>query len=107
MTIRYRCKINSVKKYQGGTRKIVLSLLEGKNLEFFAGQYLQIVTPEKKFPFSIANSPKNQKQIELHIKPTPESEDSEIIESIIDSSEVIEIEAPLGNCYIKNQLLTQ
>ena len=101
MTTRYRCKINSVKKYQGDTRKIVLSLLEGKNLEFFAGQYLQIVTPEKKFPFSIANSPKNQKQIELHIKPTPESEDSEIIESIIDASEVIEIEAPLGNCYVK------
>ena len=101
MSSRYRCKVNSVKKYPGDTRKIILSFPEGEGLNFFAGQYLQIVTPEKKFPFSIANSPKKKKQIELHIKPTPESEDSKIIESIIDSSKVIEIEAPLGNCYVK------
>ena len=101
MPTRYICEINSVKRYQGDTRKIILSLPEGNDLKFFAGQYLQIITSEKKFPFSIASSPKDQKQLELHIKPTPESEDSRIIESIIDSSEVLEIEAPLGNCYLE------
>ena len=101
MTTRYLCEINSVKNFQGDTRKITLSLPKGKDLKFFAGQYLQIITPEKKFPFSIASAPIKQKQIELHIKPTPESKDSEVIESIINSSEVLEIEAPLGNCYIK------
>ena len=104
MPTRYICEINSVKRYQGDTRKIILSLPEGNDLKFFAGQYLQIITSEKKFPFSIASSPKDQKQLELHIKPTPESEDSRIIESIIDSSEVIEIEAPLGNCWRREML---
>ena len=81
---------------------MTLSLPDGEDLSFFAGQYIQIITPEKKFPFSIASAPIKQKQIELHIKPTPDSEDSRIIESIIDSSELIEIEAPLGSCYVKN-----
>ena len=101
MTTRYLCEINSIKNYQGDIRKIILSMPKGRNLKFFAGQYLQIITPEKKFPFSIASAPIKQKQIELHIKPTPESKDSEVIESIINSSEVLEIEAPLGNCYIE------
>ncbi len=101
MTTRYLCEINSVKNFQGNTRKIILSLPKGEDLKFFAGQYLQIITPEKKFPFSIASAPIKQKQIELHIRPTPESKDSEAIESIINSSKVLEIEAPLGNCYIE------
>ena len=101
MTAIYRCIVNSVEKYQGDTRKVILSLPDGKDLSFFAGQYIQIITPLKKFPFSIASSPENQKQIELHIKPTPDSEDSRIIESIIDSAEAIEIEAPFGDCYVK------
>ena len=51
MTTRYLCEINSVKNYQGDTRKIILSLPEGNDLKFFAGQYLQIITPEKEVPF--------------------------------------------------------
>ena len=38
MTTIYRCKVNSVKKYQGDTRKVILSLPDGKDLNFSDGE---------------------------------------------------------------------
>lgn len=80
---------------------MVLDLPEDSS--FFAGQYLQMVLPEKKYPFSIASSPHLKGQIELHVRPTPGSEDSARVEALLDSAEFIDIELPLGDCYLEQR----
>ena len=100
------CSINSIEYYNQDTRRILLDVPPGNDIRFRAGQYLQMILPHKKCPFSIANSPHLKNQIELHIRPTPDSEDSTVIEELLDNAREIEIEAPLGDCFITCLLYT-
>ena len=72
----------------------------GADLSFNAGQYLELHIPEKKCPFSIASSPHQRDLIELHIRPTPGSEDSQHIEAILDNARELTITIPKGDCYL-------
>jgi CDP-4-dehydro-6-deoxyglucose reductase len=92
------CPIGSIEYYNHDTRRVLLDLPE--EVSFNAGQYLQMVLPHKKCPFSIANAPQLKNQVELHIRPTPDSEDSTVIEELLDNGSEIEIELPLGDCFI-------
>ncbi len=94
------CPIASIDWYNEDTRRVLLDLPSGEEVSFNAGQYLQMVLPEKKCPFSIASAPHLKHQIELHIRPTPGSDDSAIIEDLLDSASEITIEAPLGDCFL-------
>ena len=94
------CSINSIEYYNKDTRRVLLDVPPGNDVSFSAGQYLQMVLPHKKCPFSIANSPHLKNQIELHIRPTPGSEDSTVIEALLDNAKEIEIEAPMGDCFM-------
>ena len=96
------CPISSIEYYNQDTRRVVLDVPEGNDVSFNAGQYLQMVLPHKKCPFSIASSPHLKNQIELHIRPTPGSEDSIVIEELLDTAKEIEIEAPLGDCFMSS-----
>ena len=94
------CPVDSIERFNNDTRRILLETPEP--VDFFAGQYLQLVLPEKKFPFSIASSPLNKQLLELHIRPTPGSDDSDLIESALDNAQYLDIEIPLGDCYIES-----
>lgn len=72
----------------------------GAKLDFHAGQYLEVVAKQKRYPFSIASAPGNHQQLELHVKPTPNSEDSDVFEALLDSSTTLTIDAPKGKCFI-------
>lgn len=78
----------------------MLDLPPGEDLDFHAGQYLQMVLPGKTCPFSIASSPRLGNKLELHIRPTPGSDDSALIEALLDSATEVEIQAPLGDCFL-------
>lgn len=99
---RLSCSLVSVDSFNGDTRKVILEVPESSKADFKAGQYLEIILPDdKKCPFSIANSPHNGSRLELHIRPTPESRDSEIIEELLDNASNITIEFPKGDCYLE------
>jgi len=101
------CTIASIENYNDDTRRIILDLPEP--VEFKAGQYLQMVLPEKKYPFSIASCPHVQDQLELHVRPTAGSADSDRVEALLDSANELTIEVPLGDCFLtaapKNTLI--
>ena len=94
------CPIDSIDYYNHDTRRLFLKLPEGERIDFKAGQYLDIVLPNKKCPFSIASAPSLKGLIELHVRPTPDSEDSDDIEYLLDTSDSIDIEIPKGNCFL-------
>lgn len=97
---RLNCLVQSIENYNHDTRRVLLEIPEDE-VTFKAGQYLEIVIAGKRYPFSIANSPDRKDVIELHIRPTPESDDSLAIEALLDSGATyIEIEFPKGDCVI-------
>lgn len=96
-----KCRIASVTDLGNQVRKVELTAYDPLP-SFKAGQYLEIFLPDgKKCPFSIANAPLGQTHLELHIRPTPESKDSEVIESLIDSKADLRIAFPKGNCFME------
>jgi CDP-4-dehydro-6-deoxyglucose reductase len=99
---RVTCPVISIEYYNEDTRQVLLQLPEPNEIEFKAGQYLEMILPSKKCPFSIASSPERKGVIELHIRPTPNSDDSVEIESLLNSNPAhIEIEFPKGDCFLE------
>ena len=67
---------------------------------FYAGQYLALVIDEVSYPFSIANAPETN-LLELHIAATPNSAESDRIEQYLNADPAtLDIEYPLGSCYL-------
>ena len=95
-----RCKVESVNYYNQDTRQILLALPEGNRTEHKAGQYLEVVSDGKRYPFSIASAPSLKDKIELHIKPTPDSSDSDTVEALLDVATELDIEYPKGSCFL-------
>ncbi len=68
-------------------------------LNYEAGQYLEIVmTDGRQLPFSIANAPLGSRQIELHIRHTPENAVSGNLISEIHTRGGLQIVASFGEC---------
>jgi len=110
-----RCTIRSIEHFNANTRKVILELpadalaeLNGRQPSpcFKAGQYLNIVLSGRACPFSIASSPDTTDTIELHIRPTPGSEDSVEIEALLDQGTFLDIDLPVGDCYVEQPIST-
>jgi len=96
-----KCRVIGNNILQGGIRELVLALTP-EAPSFFPGQYLMLDVGDAAFPFSIANAP-NQKTLTLHIKPTPDSSDSDKIEHFLNSNPTsASIQYPLGDCCLKD-----
>ena len=93
------CPIASIEDLGASVRRVMLDLPEP--VDFKAGQYLEIHLPTKKCPFSIASAPALRTQIELHVRPTPDSDDSDQIEALLDTADHLTIEIPKGDCFIE------
>ena len=67
---------------------------------FYAGQYLQLIIDDQRFPFSIASAPHTD-HLELHIKPTEGSADSLMAEQYLNEKPAaVDFTYPHGNCYV-------
>ena len=67
---------------------------------FYAGQYLQLIIDDQRFPYSIASAPHTD-DLELHIKPTEGSADSLMAEQYLNEKPAaVDFTYPHGNCYL-------
>lgn len=82
------------------TDKILQVMLElAAPLDYASGQYLEIITrDEQHMPFSIANAPLGSRQLELHIRHTPDNSYSTQLVAEIKQYGEIQLAAPLGVC---------
>lgn len=94
------CPIRATQSLNANTRQVLLDLPDGYQLDFKAGQYLNIVIGDKRCPFSIASSPDCTDHLELHIRPTPGSNESVTIDKLLDNGSPLTIELPGGDCYV-------
>ena len=80
-------------------RRLILEKPE-QITNFYAGQYLQLIVDDQRFPFSIASAPQTN-QLELHIKPTEGSADSLMVEQYLNEKPAsVDFTYPHGNCYV-------
>lgn len=93
------CPIQSITHLNHDTRQVLLDT--GTGLAFKPGQYLEVLSGEKRFPFSIASAPAQSPILELHVRPTPNSADSDEFEALLNSADALTIAAPKGDCFLE------
>jgi len=91
-------KVARLEQLSHDVMRVFLKLPEHIRLQFFAGQYLDILqdTGERR-SFSIANAPHDDEFIELHIRHIDGGEYTQYIFDRMKIGEIIRIEAPLGS----------
>ncbi len=103
MTI--KCKVKSIQSLASNTYRILLH--PEQPVSFKAGQYLMVVMGEKdKRPFSIASSPcRHEGELELHIGAAEHNayaiEVVQLMREALDQQKEIEIDAPHGDAWVK------
>lgn len=74
------------------------------NPQFKAGQYLDFILPDdERRSFSIANAPRDDKLIELHIRHVSGGEYTAYIFDEMQPGEILRIELPLGSFYLREK----
>jgi aquacobalamin reductase/NAD(P)H-flavin reductase len=95
-----QCKVEKIESLTDTIKRIVL--IPATPLNFIAGQYLQIVMGEDdKRPFSIANAPRADGSIELHIGAEPGNQYAgQVLEKML-KDKVVDVEGGLGEAILK------
>ena len=81
--------------------KLLLKPAGNSRLQFFAGQYLDIILADgQRRSFSIASSPHDKELIELHIRHIEDGEFSAFLYSQLKEKDMLRIEGPFGQFYL-------
>lgn len=95
-----QCKVEKIEALTDIVKRVVL--IPDAPFKFIAGQYLQIVMDENdKRPFSIANAPREDGLIELHIGAEPGNQYAGQVIDKMTSEGVIKVEGGLGEAFIQ------
>jgi CDP-4-dehydro-6-deoxyglucose reductase len=90
-------KVARLEQLSHDVMRVYLKLPEHIRMQFFAGQYLDIIQDNGKHrSFSIANAPHDDDLIELHIRHVDGGEYTQYIFDRMKIGEILRIEAPLG-----------
>lgn len=95
-----QCKVEKIEALTDTIKRIVL--IPESSIHFEAGQYLQIVMgDDDKRPFSIANAPREDGSIELHIGAEPGNYySSQVIEKML-QDKCVDVQGGLGQAFFK------
>lgn len=97
------CQIMSVTPLNHDVKCVKLLLPAGKKIAYLPGQYLEIMLDENgKSAFSIANAP-GSREIELHIRYTPDGGSCDEITDLLANATLLNIELPKGDCILREE----
>ena len=90
-------KIQSIEQAAPDVKIVQLLLPAGKKIEYYAGQYLQIkLDGETVAAFSIANAPREDRTVELHIREAPNSDSYTLLAKRLKVGELLRVSLPHG-----------
>jgi aquacobalamin reductase/NAD(P)H-flavin reductase len=96
------CKVNKIEVLTDNVKRVLL--MPSSPLSFKAGQYLQVIMGAKdKRPFSIANAPRKDGSIELHIGAEPGNEYAGQVLQQMQTKGVINVEGGIGQAYLEHK----
>jgi CDP-4-dehydro-6-deoxyglucose reductase len=94
------CQIEQVSQLNDDIYKVELLTPAGKQPEFHAGQYLELLPEDgNSYPFTIACAPQGR-LIELHIQVHQENQGAQYILSQLQNQKTMRVKLPMGNCYL-------
>lgn len=76
---------------------LILKLPANQNFGFYAGQYVDILTNGKNRSYSIASSPTNANEIEIHVRYHTGGIFSEYVWNELQEKQILRFRGPLGN----------
>lgn len=90
-------QVQTVEQASPDIKVVTLLLPAGKQIEFHPGQYLEIrLEPETSAAFSIANAPRDDRTLELHIRETQDSSSYPLLEKRLKQGELLKLKLPQG-----------
>ena len=82
--------------------RLFLKLPEGKKLNYIAGQYIDIIMSDGRHrTYSIANAPREDGMIELHIRNVEGGRFSDFVFHHLEQKTILRIEGPMGAFYLR------
>lgn len=95
------CQILDVEPLNHDVSRVWLRLPAGRAIEWYAGQYLELLMPEGPCPFSIATAPEDgRREIELHIRHMEDNPSSLDIMAALQRDLTVDVRLPGGERYI-------
>lgn len=84
-------------------RHLVVQQVDGEDIKFFPGQYMDFTVPEtgEVRSFSMANTPNRENRFEFVIKIYPDGAFSQYLADRVQVGDRIEVEAPFGTCTLR------
>lgn len=91
-------QITAIEQASSDVKVVQLRLPAGKAIEFYAGQYLEVLLPEAQdAAFSIASAPRKDRTLELHIRANAESDSYPLLEQQLVVGGTLRLRLPHGN----------
>ncbi|MBL4851316.1 MAG: CDP-6-deoxy-delta-3,4-glucoseen reductase [Gammaproteobacteria bacterium] len=82
--------------------RLFLKLPTGKKLNYIAGQYIDIIMSDSRHrTYSIANAPRDDGMIELHIRNVEGGRFSDFVFHHLEQKTILRIEGPMGAFYLR------
>jgi CDP-4-dehydro-6-deoxyglucose reductase, E3 len=98
------CRIQSLELLTHDVARVMLRLPPNSALEFLPGQYIDVIAPGGlRRSYSVANAPRHDKQIELHIRAVPDGEMSRYWFSEAKANDLLRLRGPLGTFFLREQ----
>ena len=97
----FPCKVDSIRKISNDIIIVVLRLPPSSQVEYYCGQYIDIIAGDIRRSYSIANAPANNR-IELHIKKVEQGSMSEYWFEKAEQDDLLRINGPLGTFFLRD-----
>jgi len=98
------CRVQRIERAADDVIILTLSLPANDRLEFFAGQYIEIILRDgKRRAFSMANPPHADPAVELHIRAMPGGVFTEYAFNKMKEKDILRFEGPLGTFYLRGE----
>lgn len=98
------CRIQSIEPVSHDVVRVVLRLPPTSALDFLPGQYIDVIGAEGlRRSYSIANAPRQDKQIELHIREVPDGAMSRYWFHEAKVNDLLRMRGPLGTFFLRRQ----
>jgi CDP-4-dehydro-6-deoxyglucose reductase len=95
------CKIDSITKMSNDILIVVLRLPPSSKVEYYSGQYIDLIAGDIRRSYSIANAPANNR-LELHIKKVELGAMSTYWFENANQNDLLRINGPLGTFFLRN-----
>ncbi len=96
------CRISALESLSTDVMKVTLRLPPNNQLEYFAGQYIDVIKGDIRRSYSIANACTLGGQIELHIKRFSGGKMSEYWFEQAKVNDLLRLNGPLGTFFLRN-----